>query len=60
MRLKIKFPSWQQWQKLPSVLTKKERYFILGLLIIAIVSLVIWLAVYNLKHTVVVANYGGS
>jgi len=60
MRLKIKFPSWQQWQKLPSVLTKKERYFILGLLIIAIVSLVIWLAVYNLKHTVVKANYGGS
>ncbi len=60
MRLKIKFPSWQQWQKLPSVLTKKERYFILGLLIIAIVSLVIWLAVYNLKHTVMVANYGGS
>ena len=55
-----RFPSWQQWQKLPSVLNKKERYFILGLLILAIVSLVIWLAVFNLKHTVLVANYGGS
>ncbi len=60
MRLKIKFPSWQQWQKLPSVLTKKERYFIFGLSVIAILSLIIWLAVYNLKHTIVVANYGGS
>ena len=55
-----KFPSWQQWQKLPGVLGKKERYFILGLLIIAVISLMLWLGIYNMKHTDLVANYGGS
>jgi peptide/nickel transport system substrate-binding protein len=55
-----KFPSWSQWQKLPSVLTKKERYFILGLAILALVSLIIWLALYNIKYTVSAPNYGGS
>lgn len=56
----IKFPSWKQWQKLPGVLNKKERYFILGLLILAVVSLIFWLAIYNIKHTVSAPNYGGS
>lgn len=55
-----RFPSWYQWQKVPSVLTKKERYFILGLLILAIISLFGWMISYNLKHTMLVPNYGGS
>ncbi|MDP2934184.1 MAG: ABC transporter substrate-binding protein [bacterium] len=55
-----KFPSWHQWQKVPSVLTKKERYFVLGFLILAIVSLFGWMISYNLKHTILVPNYGGS
>jgi peptide/nickel transport system substrate-binding protein len=55
-----KFPSWHQWQKVPSVLTKKERYFILGLLILTIISLFGWMISYNLKHTILVPNYGGS
>jgi len=60
MNLRIKFPSRYQWQKLPSVLSKKERYFILGLSIIMMASLLTWLISYNLKDTVVVPNYGGS
>jgi len=56
----MKFPSWQQWQKLPSVLSKKERYFILGLSILAVASLLTWLITYNIKHTIIVPNYGGS
>lgn len=55
-----KFPSWHQWQKIPSVLTKKERYFVLGLLILAVVSLFGWMVFYNLKHTILVPNYGGN
>ena len=55
-----KFPSWHQWQKIPSVLVKKERYFILGFLILVIVSLFGWMISYNLKHTILVPNYGGS
>jgi peptide/nickel transport system substrate-binding protein len=54
------FPSWQQWQKLPSVLSKKERYFILGLIILVLASLLTWLISYNLRDSVVVPNYGGS
>jgi len=55
-----KIPSWHQWQKIPSVLNKKERYFILGFLISAIISVFVWLIAYNLKNTVVAPNYGGS
>jgi peptide/nickel transport system substrate-binding protein len=55
-----KFPSWHQWQKVPSVLNKKERYFVLGFLILTIVSLFGWMISYNLKHTILVPNYGGS
>ncbi len=55
-----KFPSWQQWQRLYSVLAKKERYFILGLSILALASLLTWLIAFNLKDTVIMPNYGGS
>src|SRR4030042_6584426 len=55
-----KVPSWHQWQKIPGVLTKKERYFILGVFLLAAVSLVSWLISYNIKNTIVVPNYGGS
>lgn len=57
--LKI-FPSWQQWRKIPSVLNKKERYFILGFFILAIASLLTWLISYNLNNTVLEPNFGGS
>ena len=56
----IKPPSWNQWRNLISVLSKKERYFILALLILATASLLFWLISYNLKNTIVVPNYGGS
>ncbi|MFZ5559840.1 MAG: ABC transporter substrate-binding protein [Patescibacteria group bacterium] len=59
-RLLKVFPSWYQWQKIPSVLNKKERYFILGLLFLAILSLFGWLIFYNIRNTIVVPNYGGS
>ena len=55
-----KIPSWHQWQKIPGVLNKKERYFILGFLFLGIASLFSWLFVYNIKNTIVVPNYGGS
>jgi len=59
-RLSNKLPSWHQWQKIPSVLTKKERYFILGLGILTIASLLGWMISYNLKHTTAVPAYGGN
>ena len=59
-KLLRKLPSWQQWQRLGSVLSKKERYFILGLSILALASLLTWLIAFNLKDTVIVPNYGGS
>jgi len=55
-----KFPSRHQWQKIPSVLDKKERYFILGFFLLLIVSLLSWLISYNIKNTIVAPNYGGS
>ena len=54
------FPSWQQWKKIPSVLNKKERYFILGLSVLVIVSLFTWLISYNLVNTILEPNFGGS
>jgi len=59
-RLFNKFPSWHQWQKIPSVLNQKERYFIIALLILTISSLMGWLIFHNLKDTIVAPNYGGS
>lgn len=54
------WPSKAQWKKLPSLLSKKERYFILGLLILAIVSLITWGVSYRLSHTILIPGYGGS
>ena len=59
-RLLSVFPSWHQWQKIPSVLNKKERYFILGFFLLIIISLLTWLISYNIKNTIIVPNYGGS
>ena len=59
-RLTRKFPSWHQWQKVPSVLNKKERYFILGFVILAAISVFGWVVSYNIQHTTLVPNYGGS
>jgi peptide/nickel transport system substrate-binding protein len=56
----IKFPSFHQWQKLPSVLNKKERYFIIGFLILAIASLFGWIIVHKIQTTVIAPNFGGS
>jgi len=55
-----KIPSWHQWQKIPSVLNKKERYFILGFVFLAIAGLFGWLISYNIQHTILVPAYGGS
>ena len=55
-----KWPSKAQWKKLPSLLSKKERYFILGLLILTIASLITWGISYRLSHTISIPNYGGS
>jgi len=54
------WPSKAQWKKLPSLLSKKERYFILGLLILAIISLITWGVSYRLSHTILIPSYGGS
>lgn len=54
------FPSKQQWRRLPSVLSKKERYFILGFFVLIIASLLTWLISYNLINTVIKPNFGGS
>ena len=56
----FKVPTLHQWQKLPSVLNKKERYFITGFLILAIASLFGWLIIYRLETTVVAPAFGGS
>ena len=59
-KLFSKFPSWHQWRKLPGVLGKKERYFILGFLVLMVISLMVWLISANLKNSIIVPNYGGS
>ena len=56
----MKIPSWNQWRKLPSVLVKKERYFILTLVLLLLVSFFGWLISYNTKHTIVVPKHGAS
>ena len=59
-RLFNKFPSWHQWQKIPSVLNQKERYFIIAIIILMVASLMGWLISRNLKNTIIAPNYGGS
>lgn len=54
------FPSFHQWQKLPSVLNKKERYFITGFLILAIASFFGWIIAHKIQTTVIAPNFGGS
>lgn len=54
------FPSWHQWQKLPSVLNKKERYFVIGMITLIVLSLFGWMVAYKLRTTVVAPNFGGS
>lgn len=55
-----KWPSRPQWKKLPSLLSSKERYFILGLGILIIISLVSWYIGFRTTRTVTIPNYGGS
>jgi len=60
MKLFNKIPSWNQWKKLLSVLNKKERYILLGLFLILIISLITWILIINFKDTTLVPKYGGS
>ena len=55
-----KWPSKTQWKKLPSLLSGKERYFILGLGIIVIISLITWRISYQATHTILIPKSGGS
>lgn len=55
-----KWPSRTQWKKLPSLLSKKERYFILGLLILIIISLISWSLAYKATRTTSAPDYGGN
>ena len=59
-RLFNKFPSWLQWQKIPSDVNQKERYFIIAIIILMVASLMGWLISRNLKNTIIAPNYGGS
>ena len=55
-----KWPSKSQWKQLPSLFSNKERYFILGFGILAIISLLGWYISYCITQTVIVPDYGGS
>jgi peptide/nickel transport system substrate-binding protein len=56
----IKLPTIHQWQKFPSVLNKKERYFVVGIAILIVISAFGWIIVHKLTTTVVAPNFGGS
>ncbi len=56
----MRIPTIHQWQKLPNVLNKKERYFVFGFSALIIVSLFGWMISYKLKTTTVVPDFGGS
>jgi peptide/nickel transport system substrate-binding protein len=56
----FKLPTLHQWQKLPSVLNKKERCFIIGFVILAILSSSAWIITYKLKTTIVAPSFGGG
>ena len=45
---------------MPSLLSKKERYFVLGLAILVIASLITWYSNYRLTRMVEKPDYGGS
>jgi len=55
-----KWPSRSQWKQLPSLLSLKERYFILGLLILLIASSVTWYFSYRAIHTTTIPARGGE
>ncbi len=55
-----KIPSAYQWKKLPSLLSKKERYFILLFFVLIVVSLISWGINYRLTNTIAVPDYGGG
>jgi len=55
-----KWPSRAQWKKLPFVLSPKERYFILGLLLLLIASSLTWYFGYRAINTITIPKYGGS
>lgn len=55
-----KWPSRSQWKRLPSLLSQKERYFVLGLLILLFASLIVWAFGYRATHTTIIPKRGGS
>ena len=55
-----KWPSRLQWKKLPSLLSLKERYFILGFIILIIASSITWFLSYRSTHTIISPKYGGT
>ncbi len=55
-----KWPSRAQWKKLPSLLSKKEWYFVLGLGVLIIASLITWGITYRATRTVAIPQHGGS
>jgi len=56
----IKIPSKAQWKKLPSLLSKKECYFIFGLLILLFASAISWGIAHRLANTILIPDYGGN
>ncbi len=56
----IKIPTIHQWQKLPNVLNKKERYFIIGFAILIVISAFGWIITHRLMTTVIAPNFGGG
>jgi peptide/nickel transport system substrate-binding protein len=56
----IKIPTIYQWQKFPNVLNKKERYFIIGITILIIVSIFGWIIAHKFATTKIAPNFGGS
>lgn len=56
----LHIPSFNQWKKLPEVLSKKERYTLCGLCIVFISSIIFLLAGIYLTHTVSVPANKGS
>ncbi|MCX6729924.1 MAG: ABC transporter substrate-binding protein [Candidatus Portnoybacteria bacterium] len=56
----IKLPTIYQWRKFPSVLNKKERCFVMGIVVLIIVSALGWIIVHKLTTTIVAPDFGGS
>lgn len=56
----MKWLSTSRWKKLPSLLNKKERYFVIGLGILAATSLIIWWISYRATNTIIIPRYGGT